>query len=234
MEWIRVWIERLLHLDKYLNQLADQAGGWLYAILFLIIFAETGLVVTPFLPGDSLLFAVGALSATENSPINLGLTMVLLIIAAIVGDAVNYSIGKKLGPKVFSRESSRLLNKEHLLHAHKFYEKHGGKTIIIARFIPIIRTFAPFVAGIGEMNYFRFALYNVTGGVVWVVSFLLLGYWFGNMPFVKKNFTMVILAIIVISVIPALVEFIKARRASKRGFDPILEATTIGERTDDQ
>jgi membrane-associated protein len=145
---------------------------------------------------------------------------------------VNYSIGKYVGPKVFSRESSRLLNKAHLLRAHQFYEKHGGKTIILARFIPIIRTFAPFVAGIGEMSYPRFALYNVTGGIVWVWSFLLLGYWFGAQPFVEKNFTYVILAIIVISLIPVVIEFWKARRAAARGGDALLEATTIGERVD--
>jgi membrane-associated protein len=231
MEWLGKVVDIFLHLDKHLNELAAQTGSWLYAVLFLIIFCETGLVVTPFLPGDSLLFAVGALSATEGSPINLPVTAILLIIAAILGDAVNYAIGKRIGPKVFKSQSSRLLNKEHLMRAHKFYEKHGGKTIILARFIPIIRTFAPFVAGIGEMSYFKFAIYNVTGGVLWVLSFLLLGYWFGNQEIVKKNFTLVILAIIVISVIPVIVEFIKARRDKSKGFD-IVEATTVGERTD--
>jgi membrane-associated protein len=229
MEWLRWAIDVMLHLDRYLNQWAGLMGGWLYALLFAVIFAETGLVVTPFLPGDSLLFAVGALSASEGSPINVWLVGILMTVAAILGDAVNYSIGKYVGPKVFSRESSRLLNKEHLLRAHKFYEKHGGKTIILARFLPIIRTFAPFVAGIGEMSYARFAAYNVIGGVAWVWSFLLLGYWFGNREIVKKNFTLVILAIVVISVIPVVIEFIKARKAS--GFD-VVEATTVGEKTD--
>ena len=231
MEQLKLFIDIMLHLDRYLNQWAGWMGGWMYALLFAVIFAETGLVVTPFLPGDSLLFAVGALAATDGSPINLWLTAVLLCVAAVLGDAVNYSIGAKLGPAVFSREDSKLLNKEHLRKAHAFYEKHGGKTIIIARFIPIIRTFAPFVAGIGKMSYPRFALYNVTGGVVWVLSFLLLGYWFGNMPIVKKNFTLVILAIIVLSVIPAAIEFIKARKHGPRGGFDVVEATTIGEDT---
>ncbi len=233
MELLSKLIDIALHLDRYLNQWAGFMGGWLYALLFAVIFAETGLVVTPFLPGDSLLFAVGALSATERSPINVWLVGLLMTVAAILGDAVNYSIGKYVGPKVFSKESSKLklLNKEHLLRARRFYEKHGGKTIILARFIPIIRTFAPFVAGIGEMSYPRFALYNVTGGIAWVWSFLLMGYWFGGQPFVKKNFTYVILAIIIISVIPVVIEFIKARKASARGRDALLEATTVGERT---
>lgn len=226
-------IDLFLHLDKHLNHLAGQMGGWLYVLLFAIIFAETGLVVTPFLPGDSLLFAVGALSATEGSPINVWAIGVLLTIAAIIGDAVNYAIGKRLGPAVFKSEKSKLLNKEHLLKAHAFYEKHGGKTIIIARFIPIIRTFAPFVAGIGAMTYTKFAAYNVIGAVVWVWSFLFLGYQFGNLPFVKKNFTLVILGIIVVSCLPAVYEFVKARREGKRsgtGFD-VVEATTVGEDT---
>ena len=232
MDWIRHGIDMVLHLDRYLNQWAGSLGGWMYALLFAVVFAETGLVVTPFLPGDSLLFAVGALAATDGSPINVWLTGVLLTIAAILGDAVNYSIGKRVGPKVFQSESSRLLNKEHLLRAHRFYEKHGGKTIILARFIPIIRTFAPFVAGIGEMGYARFAAYNIIGGIAWVWSFLLIGHWFGNMPIVKKNFTFVILAIIVISVIPVIIEFIKARREAKRGGEPLLEIATIGEPID--
>lgn len=233
MQWLHYLIDVALHLDRFLNQWAGFMGGWLYALLFAVIFAETGLVVTPFLPGDSLLFAVGALAASPDSPINVWLVGLLMTVAAILGDAVNYSIGKYVGPKVFTKESSKLLNKDHLLRAHRFYEKHGGKTIILARFIPIIRTFAPFVAGIGEMSYPRFALYNISGGVAWVWSFLLLGYWFGGQPFVKKNFTYVILAIIIISVIPVVVEFIKAKKASARGRDALLEATTVGERTDE-
>lgn len=205
-------IDILLHLDRYLNGWAADFGGWLYVLLFAVVFAETGLVVTPFLPGDSLLFAVGALAATDGSPIDVWLVGVLLTVAAIVGDAVNYAIGRRLGPKVFASDTSRLLNKQHLLKAQGFYERHGGKTIILARFIPIFRTFAPFVAGIGQMSYSRFATYNVVGALVWVWSFLMLGYQFGGLPFVKKNFTYVIFAIIIVSVMPAVVEFIRARR----------------------
>src|SRR4029079_8950287 len=182
------FVDILLHLDRHLDAWAADLGPWLYAVLFLVIFCETVLVITPFLPGDSLLFAVGALAATGTA-IDVTLVILVLCVAAVLGDAVNYAIGRRVGPKIFSKETSRFLNKEHLLRAHRFYEKHGGKTIIIARFIPIIRTFAPFVAGIGEMSYRRFALFNVTGGVAWVAGFTMLGYWFGNQPIVKKNFT---------------------------------------------
>ncbi len=195
----------------YLNTLAASTGPWMYVLLFAIIFAETGLVVTPFLPGDSLLFAVGALAAAENSPINLYFTAGLLIVAAILGDAVNYAIGLKLGPRVFRSESSWLLNKKHLLEAQKFYDKYGGKTIIIARFVPIVRTFAPFVAGIGKMSYTRFAIFNVVGGVTWILVFLLAGRLFGEVPFVKKNFEVVAVAIVAISVLPIVFEVIRAR-----------------------
>jgi membrane-associated protein len=208
-------VDVFLHLDRHLNVWAEQLGPWLYVVLFAIIFCETGLVVTPFLPGDSLLFAVGALAATPGSPIDVVFVMILLCAAGILGDAVNYAIGKRVGPVVFSREKSRLLNREHLLRAHRFYERHGGKTIIIARFVPIIRTFAPFVAGIGEMGYARFAAFNVVGAIGWVTSFTVAGYWFGNQAFVKRNFQYVILAIIVISVMPAVIEFVRARRAKK-------------------
>jgi len=202
----------LIHLSpETMNALAHQVGHGLYLVLFLIIFAETGLVAVPFLPGDSLLFAVGAVAAHPDSPINLPLTAVLLIIAAIAGDAVNYAIGYRIGPKVFSREDSWLLNKKHLREAHRFYEQYGGKTIILARFMPIVRTFAPFVAGIGEMNYARFALFNVTGGIAWVLSFLLGGWWFGGREVIQKNFKLVILAIIVISILPAVFEFLRNR-----------------------
>lgn len=224
----------LRHLgeDEKWRALLDYVGHpTLIAILFAIIFCETGLVVMPFLPGDSLLFAVGAMGARDLG-FSLPLITVLLIVAAVLGDAVNYWIGYRIGPAVFKREDSKLLNKKHLLAAQAFYEKHGGKTIILARFVPIIRTFAPFVAGIGKMNYFRFALYNVTGGVAWVVICIGAGYVFGGIPFVKKNFELVIIAIIFISVLPVLIEFVKARRAAKRGFDPLVEATTLGERTD--
>ena len=226
-------VDYALHLDQHLAALVIQYGVWIYALLFAIVFAETGLVVTPFLPGDSLLFAAGTLAAV--GALDLSALLALLSLAAIVGDAVNYAIGKRLGPAVFKSEKSKLLNREHLMKAHAFYEKHGGKTIIIARFIPIIRTFAPFVAGIGSMTYARFAAYNVIGAVVWVWSFLFLGYQFGNLPVVKKNFTLVILGIIVVSCLPAVYEFIKARREGKKtgtGFD-VVEATTVGEDTKD-
>ena len=204
-------IDLFLHLDVHLNELAGTMGPWLYGMLFLIIFCETGLVVTPLLPGDSLLFAVGALAASDGSPLSIALLIALLGIAGILGDAVNYAIGYYVGPKVFSREESRLLNKKHLFRAQRFYEKYGGKTIIIARFIPIIRTFAPFVAGIGKMKYRRFAVFNVAGGLLWVVTFLLGGYYFGNVPIVKQNFTIVIFAIIIISIMPAVFEVVMAR-----------------------
>ncbi|MFN7974739.1 MAG: DedA family protein [Acidobacteriota bacterium] len=205
-------LDYFLHLDKHLNEWANQLGGWLYFVLFGIVFCETGLVITPFLPGDSLLFAVGALAAVEGSPISLPGVALLLSFAAILGDAVNYAIGFRVGPKVFTSETSRLLNKKHLLRTKAFYEKHGGKTIIIARFMPIVRTFAPFVAGIGKMGYTRFAVFNVIGGVSWVVTFLMGGYVFGNLEPVKKNFHYVILAIVVISVLPVVIEYFRAMR----------------------
>ena len=197
----------------YLNTLAASTGPWMYVILFAIVFAETGLVVTPFLPGDSLLFAVGALAAADSSPINLPFTAVLLIAAAVLGDAVNYAIGARLGPKVFSREDSRLLNKKHLIEAQRFYDKYGGKTIILARFVPIVRTFAPFVAGVGKMSYRKFFAYNVVGGAAWVLICLAAGRLFGGHPFVKKNFELVALAIVAISLLPIAVEVLRARLA---------------------
>jgi membrane-associated protein len=207
-----------------INQYANDLGSWLYVVLFLIIFAETGLVVTPILPGDSLLFAVGAVAAAPGSPINLALTAVLLIFAAIAGDAVNYSIGLYVGPRVFTREDSWLLNKKHLLRAWQFYEDYGGITIVLARFIPIVRTFAPFVAGIGKMSYGRFALFNVTGGCVWILSFLVGGWWFGGREVVQKNFKLVIIAVIVISVLPGVFEYLRARAARRRSPQPLGEA----------
>lgn len=212
MAYILNFIDVFLHLDKYLNEWAGVFGVWLYVILFLIIFCETGLVVTPVLPGDSLLFAVGALAATDGSPLKIGVLCVLLGVAAILGDAANYAIGKWVGPKVFKQDNSRWLNKRHLMKAHEFYEKYGGKTIILARFLPFFRTFAPFVAGIGSMTYLKFASYNVIGGIAWTSSFLLLGYQFAGTEMVKKNFHYVILAIVVISAIPAVVEAWKAHR----------------------
>jgi membrane-associated protein len=225
MEFLSQIVNTFLHLGPdSVNVLAHQVGPWLYVILFAIVFAETGLVVTPILPGDSLLFAVGAVAAHPDSPINLAFTCVLLIVAAVAGDAVNYAIGFYVGPKVFSREDSRLLNKKHLMRAHEFYETHGGVTIILARFIPIIRTFAPFVAGIAKMTYHRFALYNVTGGVAWVLLFLLGGWWFGGREIVQKNFKLVILAIIVISILPAIAEFLRNRLARKDTVVPTKSA----------
>jgi len=213
MEALRELVDIFLHLDKHLNAWAAELGPWTYVLLFTIVFCETGLVITPFLPGDSLLFAVGALSASEGSPIHPVHVSVLLIIAAILGDAVNYTIGRRIGPRVF-KEGSRFFKKAHLDRTHAFYEKHGGKTIILARFIPIVRTFAPFVAGIGKMSYRHFAAYNVIGAIVWVVLFVWAGWQFGKTPFVQKNFHYVILAIIVLSVLPGVFEFWRARRAS--------------------
>src|SRR5262245_13248572 len=215
MELISQFVDVFLHLDQHLNEWAATLGPWLYVVLFVIVFCETGLVVTPFLPGDSLLFAVGALASLDGSPIGLPEVAVLLVVAAVLGDAVNYSIGAYLGPAVFSSERSRLLNKQHLVRTQLFYERHGGKTIFLARFVPIIRTFAPFVAGIGRMRYRYFATYNVTGALTWVLSFLLAGYFFGQLPAVKRNFQFVILGIIVISLIPVVTEFVKARAASR-------------------
>jgi membrane-associated protein len=199
-----------------LNAMAGNMGAWLYVLLFAIIFCETGLVIMPFLPGDSLLFAIGALGAIPGSAINLPLLGFLLIVAAVLGDAVNYSVGLKLGPAVFHSESSRWLNKKHLMAAHEFYEKYGGKTIILARFVPIIRTFAPFVAGIGKMSYPKFALYNVTGAALWVGLMMMAGRLFGGIPWVTRNFEAVIIAIIIISVIPAVVEFFRARSRARK------------------
>jgi membrane-associated protein len=212
MELLRQLWEYVHHLNFYLDKLAGQTGVWFYAVLFLVIFCETGLVVTPFLPGDSLLFALGAMAAGENSPVSLPLLFVLLSVAAVLGDAVNYAIGWRLGPKVFKYENSWFFNKKHLLRAQAFYEKYGSKTIILARFVPIVRTFAPFVAGIGTMRYRRFFLYNVVGGVAWVAICLGSGYYFGGLEWVKENFELVVVAIILISVLPMAVEFYLAWR----------------------
>ncbi len=216
------YLEWILHLDEHLAQFAADLGGWFYGLLFAIIFSETGLVVAPFLPGDSLLFAVGALAASQSDSVSIGVLIPLLIIAAILGDAVNYSIGKFVGPQVFRKDTGWLLNKNHLLRAQAFYEKHGGKAIVLARFLPILRTFAPFVAGIGGMQYRRFWIYNVVGGIAWVSIFLLGGYAFGAQPIVKKNFHIVIVAIILLSVLPIAFEWYKSRRASlKPSSEPV-------------
>jgi membrane-associated protein len=209
-------LDLFLHLDAHLADWAQVLGPWLYALLFLIVFCETGLVVTPFLPGDSLLFAAGALCALDGSPLHPGTLAALLVVAAVAGDAVNYAIGAYVGPAVFTSEHSRFLNRRHLMRTHEFYARHGGKTIFLARFVPIVRTFAPFVAGIGKMPYRYFATWNVTGACVWVLSFLLGGYWFGQIPTIKRNFHIVIVAIIVISVVPIVVEFLRAQRERQR------------------
>jgi len=211
MDVVSQLLDVFLHLDTHLNEWAGALGPWLYVVLFLIVFCETGLVVTPFLPGDSLLFAVGALASIDGSPIEVNSIILTLLVAAILGDAANYSIGYRVGPKVFRSEQSWLLNREHLLKTQQFYEKHGGKTIILARFMPIIRTFAPFVAGIGKMSYSRFAMFNVTGAIAWVLSFVLGGYFFGNVPLVKRNFHVVIVAIVILSVLPPIVEYVRSR-----------------------
>ncbi|HEY6549260.1 MAG TPA: DedA family protein [Vicinamibacteria bacterium] len=213
MEFVAWFVDFFLHLDRHLAEVITQYGVWTYALLFVIVFLETGLVVTPFLPGDSLLFAAGAFAAL--GALDLWPLFLLLVVAAILGDTVNYAIGHYLGPKVFHYEKSRFFNPDHLRKTHTFYERYGGKTIIIARFIPIVRTFAPFVAGIGAMNYRRFLAYNVAGGLLWVLVCLFAGYFFGNLPFVKKNFSLVILAIIVISVLPAVVEYLRHRAEAK-------------------
>jgi membrane-associated protein len=208
-------VDLVLHMDVHLNELIGTMGPWIYVFLFMIIFCETGLVITPFLPGDSLLFALGALCAVENAYLSYPMLGVLLIVAGILGDATNYAIGRYFGPKVFRSKTSFLFNERHLATAQRFYDKYGGKTIILARFLPIIRTFAPFVAGIGNMSYRRFAVFNVVGAVAWVGMFLSGGYWFGNRPFVKDNFHIVIVAIIVISLLPMVFELIQARRLRK-------------------
>lgn len=209
MEFLTSFIDIVLHLDKHLQMLVQNYGTWVYLILFAIVFCETGLVVTPFLPGDSLLFVAGALAAAGG--MNVHLLVVLLIIAAIAGDAVNYAVGRYLGPKVFREEGSRFLNRAYLEKAHAFYERHGGKTIIIARFIPIIRTYAPFVAGIGSMPYPRFAMFNVVGAVIWVVSLAYAGFFFGNIPWVKSNLSLVIITIIILSILPAIAQVLRQK-----------------------
>ena len=213
MQLIREFIDYFLHLDVHLGELIRDYGGWTYGILFAIIFCETGLVVTPFLPGDSLLFATGALAA--GGSMNVFVLWVLLCVAAVVGDSVNYSIGKAVGLRVF-KPDARVLKTEYLLRTEEFYAKYGGKTIIIARFIPIVRTYAPFVAGASRMDYGKFITYNIVGGVVWITSFLFAGYFFGNIPAVKDNFGLVIVVIILLSVLPGVYEYYKSRRAAAR------------------
>jgi membrane-associated protein len=221
--------EYFLHPQPYLESLTTSMGGWFYLLLFCIIFCETGLVVTPFLPGDSLLFAVGALASGSSSSLSMTMLFGLLVVAAVIGDAVNYAIGYRLGPKVFKYEQSWFFNKKHLLRAQSFYEKYGSKTIILARFVPIVRTFAPFVAGIGKMRYPRFFLYNCVGAVAWVAICLGSGYQFGSLPWVTKHFELVVLAIVFISVLPMGIEFVKAWRQRGAVAKTIKGVATIEE-----
>ncbi len=209
-------VDFILHIDTHLQFLAAEYGLWLYGILFLIIFCETGLVVTPFLPGDSLLFAAGSLASMQGSSLNPHLLFLLFFTAAVLGDTLNYQIGHKIGPKVFQYQNSRFLNTGHLIKTNGFFEKYGGKTIIIARFVPIIRTFAPFVAGIGVMPYSKFILFNVVGALLWVGLFNYSGYLFGQLPIVQHNFKLLIFAIIVFSLVPPVIEYLKHRFGRKR------------------
>lgn len=215
MEWIAKFVNIILHLNLYIGQLADSYGPWIYALLFVIIFSETGLVVTPFLPGDALLFAVGTLTAS-NGPLNLPLILVLLTVAGILGHTTNYWIGNKIGRKLFSNPQSRIFRQKHLEQTHAFFDRHGAKTIMLSRFIPLIRTFAPFVAGMGSMSYRKFFAYNVIGAFIWVFSVVFLGHFFGNIPYVQKNFSLVILAIIIVSMIPPSVEIVRGWVSQKR------------------
>lgn len=214
MEIITTLIDFILHIDKHLSEIIKDYQVWTYLILFIIIFAETGFVITPFLPGDSLLFAAGALVGAGGTGLNIYLLAILLFVAAVLGDTVNYEIGKHYGIKAFSGRI-KFLKKEYLLQTQNFFAKHGGKTIIYARFIPIVRTFAPFVAGIGEMTYKKFASYNVIGAILWIGIFLFLGYFFGNLEFIQKNFSLVILAIIVISILPAIIEIFRNKKSAE-------------------
>ncbi len=216
MELLLKFVDIVRHLDEYLDWITQQYGGWTYAILGAVIFAETGLVVIPFLPGDSLLFAAGAVAMRDGSGLNPWLLGALLIVCAIAGDTVNYHVGKAIGPRVMSSETSRWLNKKHLEKTHRFFERYGGKTIILARFVPIVRTFAPFVAGAGAMNYQRFILYNIVGAVAWVASMMGAGMVFGQMQVVKENFELVVLGIVFVSVLPMVVEAWKARQEARQ------------------
>ena len=214
MDFIQLVIDFILHIDRHLAELTAAYGPWIYGILFLIIFCETGLVVTPFLPGDSLLFVAGAIATQEA--MNVHLMVPLLIVAAILGDALNYGIGRFFGARLFANPESKIFRRRYLQVTEDFYAKHGGKTIILARFVPIVRTFAPFVAGMGHMPYRRFAVYNVIGAVAWVTLFSYAGYFFGNLPAVKSNLHYLIVAIIFVSILPGMIEIVRHRRAAKR------------------
>ncbi len=213
MEFLTQFIDIVLHLDKHLALLVQQYGLWIYGILFVIIFSETGFVVTPFLPGDSLLFVAGALAALGEGGMDIFVLIVVLSVAAILGNTVNYHIGRYLGPKVFHWENSRFFNRAALLKTHAFYEVHGGKTLVISRFLPLFRTFAPFVAGIGAMSYAKFTLFNLAGAIAWVASLCLAGYWLGNIPWVKANLSLIIIGIIVVSLVPVAIGWLKHRAA---------------------
>jgi len=216
MGFIHFVIDFILHIDVHLAELVAQYGIWVYGILFLILFCETGLGVTPFLPGDSLLFVAGALAALPSNDLNVHVMVALMAIAAIVGDAVNYTIGRVFGERLFSNPDSKIFRRSYLDKTHKFYEKHGGKTIILARFVPIVRTFAPFVAGMGHMSYRHFAAYNVIGALVWVLLFTYAGYLFGDLPIVQENLKLLIVAIIVVSILPGVVEIWRHKRAAAK------------------
>ena len=213
MELLTQFMDIVLHLDKHLAVLVQQYGLWIYGILFVIVFAETGFVVTPFLPGDSLLFVAGALAALGEGGMDIFVLMGVLTAAAVLGNSLNYQIGRFLGPKVFHWENSRFFNREALVKTHAFYEKHGGKTLVISRFLPLFRTFAPFVAGIGAMSYAKFTIFNLVGATAWVVSLCLGGYWLGNLPWVKQNLSLLIIGIIVISLLPVAIGWLRHRSA---------------------
>ncbi|GHU97225.1 protein DedA [Bacteroidia bacterium] len=212
MEYLMQFVDLFLHLDVHLSNLVEQYDTWVYAILFMIIFCETGLVVTPFLPGDSLLFVAGTLCTATTNHLNIALLLLLMITAAILGDAVNYTIGQFFGKSLFGNPNSKIFKQKYLEKTHHFYEKYGGKTIILARFVPIVRTFAPFVAGMGKMTYRHFAMYNIVGGCAWATLFLLTGYFFGGLPIVKHNLQILVVAIIFISILPAVIEVVRNRK----------------------
>ena len=216
MEFLHFLVDFILHIDVHLAELVAQYGIWIYAILFLILFCETGLVVTPFLPGDSLLFVAGALSALPGNDLNVHIMAALLVVAAVLGDAVNYTIGRLFGERLFCNPSSKIFRRSHLDKTHAFYARHGGKTIILARFVPIVRTFAPFVAGMGHMSYRHFALFNVTGALLWVLLFSYAGYLFGDLPVVQENLKLLIVGIILVSILPGVIEVWRHRRQAKQ------------------
>ncbi|MTB68457.1 DedA family protein [Providencia sp. wls1943] len=233
MEFISFIIDFILHIDVHLAELVAEYGVWVYGILFLILFCETGLVVTPFLPGDSLLFVAGALAALPSNDLNVHVMVLLMIIAAIIGDAVNYTIGRIFGEKLFKNPDSKIFRRSYLDKTHQFYEKHGGKAIILARFVPIVRTFAPFVAGMGKMSYRHFAFYNVTGALLWVLLFTYAGYLFGDLPIVQKNLKLLIVAIIFISILPGVIEIIRHRRAAAKEKNAVAKENSAATQKND-